>query len=193
MINHSVIFSLSAASLALGRKDQAMKCGVYIEKTDWTKRSRAWLVSRRTWADSISWGRFNVLEMFYQSVVATALFYAVVCWGSSIGASGAEEDTERTVYHGSPSPPFLPHTEQTAEHLLQKWWSATIITLLSMPVYSSSMLTATLTPTSSSPSVRTSFTVISTPTANTHNPMITMQQHTQCESNPLKLVSHYSM
>ena len=34
---------------------------------------------------------FNVcskmLEIFYQSVVASVLFFAVVCWGSSIGAS----------------------------------------------------------------------------------------------------------
>ena len=38
---------------------------------------------------------FNVcskmLEIFYQSVVASALFFAVVCWGSSIGAG----DTNR--------------------------------------------------------------------------------------------------
>ncbi|XP_068566954.1 uncharacterized protein [Cebidichthys violaceus] len=38
---------------------------------------------------------FNVcskmLEMFYQSVVASALYFAVVCWGSSIGAG----DTNR--------------------------------------------------------------------------------------------------
>ena len=36
---------------------------------------------------------FNVcskmLEIFYQSVVASVLFFAVVCWGSSIGASDA--------------------------------------------------------------------------------------------------------
>ena len=34
---------------------------------------------------------FNVcrkmLEIFYESVVASALYFAVVCWGSSIGAS----------------------------------------------------------------------------------------------------------
>nr|XP_043902249.1 uncharacterized protein LOC122782107 [Solea senegalensis] len=29
----------------------------------------------------------EMLELFYQSVVASALFFAVVCWGSSIGAS----------------------------------------------------------------------------------------------------------
>ena len=29
----------------------------------------------------------KMLEIFYQSVVASVLFFAVVCWGSSIGAS----------------------------------------------------------------------------------------------------------
>ncbi|MPV02341.1 DUF1891 domain-containing protein [Escherichia coli] len=33
----------------------------------------------------------KMLEMFYQSVVASALYFAVVCWGSSIGAG----DTNR--------------------------------------------------------------------------------------------------
>ena len=33
----------------------------------------------------------KMLEIFYQSVVASVLFFAVVCWGSSIGAS----DTNR--------------------------------------------------------------------------------------------------
>ena len=66
-----------------------------------------------------------MLEIFYQSVVTSVLFFAVVCWGSSIGASdtnrlnklirkarlcdwlqtghsggcGGEEDTEKTVVH----------------------------------------------------------------------------------------------
>ena len=30
---------------------------------------------------------FEEAEMFYQSIMACALFFAVVCWGSSVGAS----------------------------------------------------------------------------------------------------------
>jgi hypothetical protein len=45
-------------------------------KASWERTSRLWR-STGTWACT---------DIFYQSVVASALFYAVVCWGGSIGA-----------------------------------------------------------------------------------------------------------
>lgn len=59
------------------------------------------LCTRRGWAASIFWGNWDfdacsrILDIFYQSVVASALFYAVVCWGGSIGGGNTNRINKR--------------------------------------------------------------------------------------------------
>lgn len=91
-------------------------------------------------------GSFNIckklLLMFYQTVVASVIFYAVVCWGENrkkrdraqldiigeegclggghraelTGNSGREEDTGETTLHpGSYPPSFAQHIHQAGE------------------------------------------------------------------------------
>ena len=103
-------------------------------------------------------GSFNIcrklLLMFYQSVVASVLFYAVVCWGGSIKKerrlpagqageesrlcgwhraglhhiSGGEKDPQQTALHPGQCPPPSAQHHHQAEECVQ--WKAAVSTLL---------------------------------------------------------------
>ena len=78
---------------------------------------------------------FNVcskmLEIFYQSVVASVLFFAVVCWGNSIGAS----DTNRLNKLNRNAGSVIDYKQDTLEAVMERRTLKELLSIMDNPLH----------------------------------------------------------
>ena len=71
-----------------------------------------------------------MLEIFYQSVVASVLFFTVVCWGSSIGA----RDTDRLNKVIEKTGSVIGCTQETLEAVVERRTLKKLLSIMDNPL-----------------------------------------------------------
>ena len=72
----------------------------------------------------------QMLEIFYQSVVASVLFFTVVCWGSSIGA----RDTDRLNKVIEKTGSVIGCTQKTLEAVVERRTLKKLLSIMDNPL-----------------------------------------------------------